>query len=457
MSVRYMVGMLLIAPTVGAQLPADRLEAAADFVERYRSRLGLPGVTLTIATADSVLLVRAFGQDDLTVETPVGLGSVTKTLTAVATVELAVRGSLNLDDPIEAYLPDFRMRKPFVPRSITLRHLLQHRSGLSQWSGHDTRAQREGRFDHLAPVGPPGEAGRYSSLNFVVLGRVLSGTTGRNYSDNLQELLFGPLHIEDAVVGNEPAPDAAIGHQGWFGLQVRRREPEPPPFLVPAGFVRLSAVDVGRYTGMLVGQGTFAGVQVMDSTAVAALLGPLDTSGVSLGWGRRREQGELILEHKGNARTSSARLRLFPERQYAISVLATTNSGPFFDATDQVMNSVQRILEGGSAPAPWPRERIFKGLILVGTVLSVASLVRQGTRWNRAGRPIGLPSGKALGRMVFDVGAGALILYGVPRLVGVPLTTMVEYFPDLGIALGVSAGAGMLGGVLRGFTATARS
>lgn len=116
-------------------------------------------------------------------------------------------------------------------------------------------------------------------------------------------------------------------------------------------------------------------MRVMDSTAIAALLGPVDTSGFSLGWGRRREQGELILEHKGNARTSSARLRLFPWRGYAFLVLATTNSGPFFDATDQGMNSVQRILEQGSAPTPWPRERIFKGLILVGTALSAAGLI----------------------------------------------------------------------------------
>lgn len=450
------LGLAGVHPVSSQRLPADRLEAAADFVERYRARLGLPGVTLTIATADSVLLARAFGQEDLTPDTPVGLGSVTKTLTAAAIAQLASRGTLDLDDPIEAHLPGFRMLEPFVPRSITLRHLLQHRSGFSQWSGHDPRAQREGRFDHLAPVGPPGAEGRYSSLNFIVLGRVMQAVTGHDYGDDLRELLFEPLHIERAVVAGDATADSTIGHQSWFGLQVRRPEPEPPPFLVPAGFVALSARDVGRYTGMLLGHGSFAGGRVLDSSAVAGLLGPLDTSGVSLGWGRRRVNGELILEHKGNARTTSARLRLFPERGYAISVLATTNAGPFFDATDQLMNSVERILEEGSAPAPWPRERIFKGLIFAGTALSVAGLVRQGARWNRAGRPVGLPSGNALGRLAFDVGAGALILYGVPRLIGVPLPTLVQYFPDLGLALGVSAGAGILGGVFRGFTASGR-
>lgn len=460
MLVRHSASFLLLvglaAPAPAQSIAPERLEAASEFVERYRARLGLPGVTLTIATGDSVLVARAFGQEGLTADLPIGLGSVTKTLTAAAIAELAARGTLHLDDPIEAHLPDFRMQDPFIPRSITLRQLLQHRSGFSQWSGHDPRAQRDGRFDHLAPVGPPGAEGRYSSLNFIVLGRVMHAVTGRPYGDDLRELLFEPLRIDRAVVAGDTAPGWAIGHQSWFGVQVRRREPVPPPHLVPAGFVALSARDVGRYTGMLIGHGTFAGARVMDSTTVASLLGPLDTSGVSLGWGRRRENGELILEHKGNARTTSARLRLFPERGYAISVLATTNAGPFFDATDQLMSSVQRILEQGSAPAPWPKERIFKGLIFAGTALSVAGLVRQGARWNRAGRPVGLPSGNALGRLAFDVGAGALILYGVPRVIGVPLPTLMDYFPDLGLALGVSAGTGILAGVFRGFTATAR-
>jgi CubicO group peptidase (beta-lactamase class C family) len=365
-----------------------------------------------------------------------------------------------LDAPVERYLPDFRLQGRFVPRSITLRHLLQHRSGLRQWDGHDERAQRHGTFDHLAPAGPPGAEGRYSSLNYIILGQVLRASTGRTYADNLGRLLFEPLELHSTFVAGDSASasgERARGHQSWFGVQVSRDEPTPPPFLVPAGFIGLSAHDLGRYSGMLLGGGTFAGQRVLDSTAVAALLGPLDTSGVSLGWGRRRVNGELYLEHKGNARTTSARMRLLPERGYAITVLATTNSGPFFDATDQVMHNIQRIIEQGHAPAPWPGERLFKGIVLAGTVLSVGSMLHQANRWRRAGAPIGVDgSRQSLGRLTFDVAAGGFILFGVPRLIGVPISTLGEYFPDLGIALGVSAGAGILGGVLRAFTATAR-
>lgn len=457
------------ASPIGAQAPpvatidAARLRDAASYVERYRGRLGLPGVAFSVATPDSVLLAAGFGHgtfggNPLTASTPVGIGSVTKTFTAAAVVELAHRGVLDLDAPIESYLPEFRMGGRFTPRSITLRHLLQHRSGFRQWDGHDDRAQRDGRFDHLAPAGPPGGKGEYSSLNYIVLGRILEAVTGQSYAVTLDRILFDPLDLDHAFVADrKPLPlDRARGHQSWFGLQVGRDEPRPPPRLIPAGFIGVSANELGRYGGMLLGGGRFAGTRVLDEAAVAELLGPIDTSGTSLGWGRRRVAGELHLEHKGNARTTSARIRLLPERGYAISLLATTNSGPFFDSADQMLDGIQQIIERGHAPSPWPKERLFKGVVLAGTLWSVASLIRQARRWDTAGHPVGIRNSReSLGRLTLDLAFGGVVLFGIPRLVGVPLPTLFEYFPDLGVAISVSAGAGVIGGILRAFTASA--
>jgi CubicO group peptidase (beta-lactamase class C family) len=441
----------------------DRLDAVERFVEGNWSRLGLPGVAVGVATADSVLLAIAYGVgtlggDSITGHTPVHVGSVSKTFTAAVAAQLAIEGVVDLEAPIEAYLPDFTMRAPYMPRSITLRHLLEHRSGFSQWSGHDRRAQHEGRFDHLAPAGPPGERAEYSSLNFIVLGRVLEAAAGRPYAALLHDILFQPLQMRGAFVeGADTATLArARGHQSYFGLQRARTEPSPPRYLIPAGFVGASAHDLARYGGMLVGGGEFAGVRTLDPEAVAMLLGPQDETGRALGWGRSRTDDGLVLGHSGNARTTSARVRLVPEGKYALAVLATTNAGPFFDAPDDLLDGVHAILRGEPAPRPWPRERLFKGVVLAGTVLALAGMGRRAHRWGRSGYPVGLDaSAGTLGRLALDLGGGAFVLFGVPRLAGVPLATMVEYFPDLGIALAASAGAGVVGGVLRAFTRSA--
>jgi hypothetical protein len=228
----------------------------------------------------------------------------------------------------------------------------------------------------------------------------------------------------------------------------------PPPYLVPAGFAGASAYDLGRYGGMLVGGGTFAGERILDERTVAELLGPLDGTGSALGWGRRRIGERLVIEHSGNTRTSAARMRLVPSAGYALVVLANANSGPFFDAADALLDGIDEILQGEPPHDPLPMERLFKGAILIGTTLSVAGMARRARSWGRAGYPIGLsPSSSA--RLALDVGIGAALLVGIPRLAGVPLSTMVDYFPDLGIGLTVSAGAGIVGGLLYAFTRSA--
>lgn len=447
-----------------ARFSDERLEAVQRFVERSRSRLGLPGVAVSVATPDSVVLAFGYGGRTLeggpvTEHTPFHIGSVTKTFTAAAAAYLAQEGILELDAPVEAYLPDFTMGPPFTPGSITVRHLLQHRSGLSQWSGHDRRAQREGGFGHLAPSGLPGERAEYSSLNFILLGRIVEEASGEPYALLLDRVLLGPSGMRDAFVEGPGARPAGLaqGHQSWFGLQWRRPEPSPPPYLVPAGFVGASARDLGRYGGMLVGGGTFAGSRVLDPGTVAGLLGPLDGPGSAMAWGRRRSDDRLVLEHSGNARTTAARMRLVPNEGYALAVLANTNSGPFFGAADDLLDGIDSILNGEPEPSLWPEERLFKGAVFLGTVLAVAGMARHARGWRRAGYPVGMDGSAAtLGRLVLDVGGGALVLFGVPRLVGVPLSTMLEYFPDLGIALAASAGAGIAGGLFRAFTRSAR-
>jgi hypothetical protein len=189
---------------------------------------------------------------------------------------------------------------------------------------------------------------------------------------------------------------------------------------------------------------------------VRSLLGPLDSVGQALSWGRERIDGRLVLGHSGNTRTMSTRMRLRPESRLAIVVLANTNSGPFFDGADALLDGVDRILDGHGAPRIWPEERLFKAVVLVGTALALAGAARQAHSWHRAGMPIGLDGSIAtLGRLSFDVGLAGLVVIGVPRLVGVPLSTMTAYFPDLGYALIASAGAGLVGDVLRAFTRSA--
>ena len=469
------VGALLAATLAAAAgLPAQRPDSAilaaravtaGRFVARHHARLGLPGVAVSVATPAGLLLSAGFGTDERTGEritgrTPIYIGSVTKTLTAAAVARLAEADSLDLDEPIERELPGFRLAPPFVPGSITPRHLLHHRSGLRQWSGHDERAQREGLVAHIAPRRTPGGgAAEYSSLNYILLGQLVTAASGEPYASYLRSVLFSPVGMADAFVAGPPPEGgrAASGHQSYFGLQRRFEEPLPPHYLIPAGFVAASATDLGRFSAMLLNEGTIDGRQVLEPATARAIVSPMDSSGPAMSWGRWRLDGRIIHDHAGNARGSSVRVRLDPDHGYAIAILANTNSGPFFSATEDLMEGMTAILEGHEAPSPWPRERLFKGAILVGTALSLGQLYSRARSWDRAGRPTRLETnGRTLVPLTLDIAGGTFLLLGLPRIIGVPLGTMTEYFPDLGIALITSAGAGMVGGVFRGWTRSAR-
>jgi CubicO group peptidase (beta-lactamase class C family) len=448
----------------GAHLDPASFEEVDSFIAKHRGRFGWPGVAVSVATPDSVLFARGYGTatvggDPITERTPFHIGSVTKTFTALAVARLAEAGRLDLDAPVERYLPGFTMRPPFVPRSIVVRHLLHHRSGLAQWDGHDRRAQTEGRFDHIAPRRGPGGKAEYSSLNYMILGRIVESVSGRPYAGHVATAILEPLGMEDAfVAGAGVRPQGrAQGHQSYFGLHLARDEPDPPPFLVPAGFLAASARDMGRYGGMLVGRGTLGGDLVVESGTVDGLLAPLGSTGPAMAWGRGRLHDTDVLGHDGNARTSSARVRLVPERGYAITVLVNTNTGPFLDSGTALLDGVHRILEGEPAPTLFPAERLLKGAILLGTLVSVGGMGLRGRDWRRAGYPVGLRGdARTLGRLAFDVGGAAVLLVALPRFIGVPLPTLVAYFPDLGIPLVASAGAGLVGGVLRAFVRSSR-
>ena len=324
-----------------AQIDDDTRTALARFIEQHRVRSGWPGVAVSVATTDSVVFARGFGAADgeggpITSDTPFFVGSVTKTFTAFAIVRLAEDGLLELDAPVERYLPAFGLRPPFVPESITVRHLLHHRSGLSQWSGHDERAQVDGAFDHLAPVGAPGGGVEYSSLNFIILGRVVEAVSGMTYGAFLEQSLFGPLGMEHAFADDGTTRPRPLGTGPSELLRVRcagRRTAD-------------SAVSGTRPASLACPPARWASTPRCCSAAVATgapgcsrpesaevLFTPLDGRGPAMAWGRGEIRGTAVFEHAGNARTASARTRIMPESDLAISVMVNSNTGPFFDAS----------------------------------------------------------------------------------------------------------------------------
>lgn len=448
--------LTLLAPAPRANA-ADRVPNAAQltgFVERQMRLSRIPGLALSVVRGEQVVYEAAFGEGGapITVDSPFLIGSVTKTFTALAVAQLADDGGLRFDDPVRERLPGFAIGGADAGRAITLRHLLTHTSGLKQWSGHDRRAQCEGRFDHITPGSPPGAAFEYSSLNYIILGKVVEAVSGMPYEEFLRRRIFEPLEMTSSFAYLEPAGTGRIvrGHWYLFGLTIPRREPLPPGPLVPAGYVASSARDLGNYLGMLLGEGRFRGRQVVSPEALREMLTPWNggTSGAGMAWGI----GSTRIGHAGNTATFSARLAMLPSEGYGIALLANVNSGPFVPGTAAVMDGVVRILRGEDVDSVRPDEILLKLGVLALVLAGAVRMLLAFRRWSGRGFPHRLKaSRRAATPLVTEAVAAGLVLLALPRWIGVPLLTIGEYFPDLGIAILVGVVTGAAGALMRAF------
>ena len=115
-------------------------DAIDDYIDGQMRRLHIPGASLAIVEGDKIVYLRGFGRarpggETPTPQTPFFIGSLTKSFTALAIMQLVEAGKVELDTPVQRYLPWFRVADPRASAQITVRHLLNHTSGLSMLQG----------------------------------------------------------------------------------------------------------------------------------------------------------------------------------------------------------------------------------------------------------------------------------------------------------------------------------
>jgi len=184
------------------------------------------GVVL-VAKGDRVLTRTAVGLADrakrepMTPETRINIGSITKAFTGVAILRLAQDGRLKLDDPMGTYVQGF---PDSVARNVTIRQLLQHRSGMGdffpspQFQADPSRVRTLDDYMAIARSTPlqfaPGTQERYSNLGYVVLGAIVQQVSGKPWHDAIAEYVYRPAGMTSSGVFERTAKGVAQGYVG---------------------------------------------------------------------------------------------------------------------------------------------------------------------------------------------------------------------------------------------------
>lgn len=245
------------------QPPPALINAAATQAAKAAMAASVPGVQIAVVKSGRIIYSASFGVYDrengiaLTSRSVMQIGSVTKQFTAAAILRLAERGALSLDDRIEKYVPEFDVRG----RTITLRHLLTHTSGLTpDWTFNNvdfrkpaTRAQVIAALNAQTFVFFPGKSWKYSNAGYMLLGYAIESITGKPYADFIHSEFALPLGLLDTGVcgtNNLPVPEG-------YGLthDVTKPIKRMPPFHATAvlsdGSLCSTASDLARWAHLL--------------------------------------------------------------------------------------------------------------------------------------------------------------------------------------------------------------
>ncbi|UCH72265.1 MAG: serine hydrolase, partial [Thermoplasmatales archaeon] len=295
----------------------------------------MPSLSASVVKNDSVVWSKTYGYSDIrhrkkaSGDTLYLVGSVSKTITATATMQLYERGYFDLDDDVSEYLP-FDLKNPKYPNiNITFRMLLSHQSSIGRddilrtlflfFLGYpcewlDNFLMSDGKFYNFRNWldKPPGEKFAYANTNFVILGYLIEKISNQSFEEYCKENIFEPLNmtntgyrLSDFDMDKIAVPHVRIGRI-YFLLPIYENRAHS------AAGLRTTAVDLSHFLIAHMNGGLYEGIRILNESTVKLMQTIQYPNGkYGLGWRNvTYENGETYIGHGGNIHGARAEIKL---------------------------------------------------------------------------------------------------------------------------------------------------
>ena len=435
------------AQPVSEVASSDAIDA---YIEGQMHRLKIPGASLAIVEGDRIAHLRGFGKarphgEVPTSQTPFFIGSLTKSFTALAVMQLVEAGKIDLDSPVQRYLPSFRVADPKASAQMTVRHLLNQTSGLpllpsvvamGDFDDTPDATERQVRaLSKLKLTRPVGSKCEYSNFNYNILGLIVEVASGEAYPEYIQKHIFDPLEMRHSYISKAAAQQdgLAVGHRHWFSLPFPVPDWPIPRSSLPAGQLISCAEDMAHYLIAHLNGGRYENMQILSSAGIDEMhrgVKELIMFGVSggfygMGWFDIDLNQTKTYSHGGNVPDFSAFMALVPEQKKGLVLLL--NADPY--GLPVIMEEVgmgATALLAGQQPASIRLDFIqwimrLLPLIPLLQVAGVAATLQMLRRWDR--NPDIRPSnGRLLGQYVV-----------LPLILNLSLVSILVYLRSSGL------------------------
>lgn len=380
-----------VAQTPTALADTPDLGAIDAYVTRVMADDRIPGVAIAIVHGDSIVHLRGFGRDGrgnrVTGQTGFVLGSMSKAFTALAVMQLVDRHMVELDAPVQRYLPWFRVADSTASAVITVRQLLLHTSGIPTRA---PRARGDGRTlaDHVRALAnvslatPPGTTHQYASPNYLVLGAVIEAVTQRPFDAYVQKEIFAPLAMSHSFTdASRAGMNLARGHAYALGFPVAADRLHEHDRLPTAALIA-SAGDLGWFLVAQLNGGRYADRRVLSDTSMALMhAGGVQSDGFSyaFGWRDGAMAGTRAVHHGGIVPNYRGKMVLLPDRGWGVVVLTNVSSAipfPIAPASHVMADAIAGHLAGAPLPPARSRHAAFFFGVAAVMLLVLAAQIR---------------------------------------------------------------------------------
>ena len=310
-------------------------------IEHELDDKGIPGLSIALVDGDEVVWAEGFGMADAesgvraTARTVYRVGSVSKLFTDIAAMQLVERGEIDLDRPVQDYLPDFRPQSPF-DEPITLRQLTSHRSGLVREPpvGHyfdassPTLEATVASLNDTELVYEPETRTKYSNAGIAVIGRLLEHTQGEPFADYMKMSVLEPMGLTDSAFElNETLRPRLAKAVMW---SYDGREFPAPTFelgMAPAGSMYTTVLDMATFIQVMFRNGQAANGPVIRPETLETMFTPQyaepgATTGFGIGFGISELDGHTRYGHGGAIYGFATTLAFLHEEQLGVVVVA---------------------------------------------------------------------------------------------------------------------------------------
>lgn len=416
---------MLTKPAQAKSTPSNPSHEAIDtYIEDQMRRLNIPGISLAIVEGDQIVHQRGFGQARQgngapTPQTPFFIGSLTKSMTALAVMQLVEAGRVELDAPVQNYLPWFKVADPQASARMTVRHLLNQTSGLPTSSGEiqladfdesPNAAEKQARaLSTIALTNPVGSTFEYSNANYNLLGLIIEAAGGESYADYIQKHIFNPLDMHHSYTSPSAAKKngLATGHRYWFTVPFISPNTPVPGGSLASGQIISCSEDVSHYLIALLNGGRYGDAQILSEKGIAEMqTGAAEdiVMGISMGkygmgWFVDESGKNKLVWHSGTTPDFGGFIALLPGQKKGLILLFNANHHWFTPVLSDFGGGAAALLAGDQPKPiefvgmiPW----MLRGLLLIPLIqiIDVTGTMRLLRRWKSS--PESRPNGGRL-------------------------------------------------------------